>query len=445
MDLGLSRPCEVRRPGRRLRGRPGAPSGVGAPDTQPSSERQPPPFGHLRPATLVAGLYGAAIVLWLAGGEALPGGRWFAIHLFTLGVLSNLVVALTHHFAQTLLHSAPSTGTRKRFVLLNAGALSVLASPLGWRVPVAVGATLMSAAVLWLYLDLRRMRKRALTQRFAFVVRGYERACSAFLHGALLGMLLGIGVLNGGWYVAARLAHLHVQVLGWGGLALLATVVFFGPTVLRTRMEPGADRAAVPALRYGATALTVAVLALVLTGAGEPFALPARLVAVVGLAGYAAAATAICLPVLRAARRAKGGVNGRLVAAACAWFPLLAWGGVLVAAFERWTLLDALGAGLLVGVLAQAILGALSYLAPMVWAGGPAARSKMRDTLERFQAPRLAVHNAAAAAIVLGVAASRALEVDLSALTAAGLVLVAVSVLGHLALGLRALAAGRAA
>jgi hypothetical protein len=404
-----------------------------------------PPFAHLRPALAVAAAYGAAIVVWLAGGDALPGGRWFAVHLFTLGVLTNLVMALTHHFAQTLLHAAPSGSTRRRFLLLNAGALLVLGFPPAWRIPLAVGAAATSAAVLWLYLDLRRMRKQALTQRFCFVVRAYQRACSAFLHGALLGALLGVGVLSGGWYVAARYAHLHVQVLGWGGLVLLATVVFFGPTVLRTRMEPGADRTAVPALRHGATALTVAVVALLLTGAGDPVALPARLVAAVGLAGYAAAATLVCVPVLRAARRARGNVNGRLVAGACAWFPLLAWAGAGVVALGQWSLLDALGAGLLVGVLSQAILGSLAYLAPMAFAAGSTARTRARTLLERFEAPRLLVHNAAAAALVVAVAGSRLGSADLGILTLAGLLLLGASVLGHVLLGTWAVTTARRA
>lgn len=44
--------------------------------------------------------------------------------------------------------------------------------------------------------------------------------------------------------------------------------MFFGPTMLRTRIEGGADDVAAPALRYGATALTVAVLLLLLLGTG---------------------------------------------------------------------------------------------------------------------------------------------------------------------------------
>jgi hypothetical protein len=409
------------------------------------SEHAPPPFGHLRPAVAVAAAYGVAVVAWLAGGDVLPGGRWLAVHLFTLGVLSNLILALTHHFAQTLLKAPPGSAAGRRFVLFNAGALLVLTFPASWRGPLALGAVLVTAAVFWLYLDLRRMRRRSLGSRFIFVVRAYERACSAFMHGALLGMLLGIGVLGGAWYGAVRLAHLHVQILGWGGLVLLATVVFFGPTVMRTRIEPGADRTAAPALRYGATALTVSVVALIVTGAGDPYALPARLLAAIGLAGYATAATVICLPVLKAARRSGGNVHGRLIGGACVWFPITIWAGVGLVATERWVLLDALGASLLIGVLAQAIIGALGYLAPMVWTGGAQARSAARAQLERLPRVRLAVHNAAALAVVAGVVGRRLLDLDLGGLVTAGLLLLAASILGHVALGLQATRIGRTA
>ena len=63
------------------------------------------PFAPLRPAFALAGAYAGAAVLWVLAGSVLPGGRWFAVHLFTLGVLTTLVVALTDHFAQTLLHA----------------------------------------------------------------------------------------------------------------------------------------------------------------------------------------------------------------------------------------------------------------------------------------------------------------------------------------------------
>src|SRR5688572_14847956 len=153
--------------------------------TQP--QRAPAsPFADVRPAVGLAAVSASACVVWLLAGGALPGGRWFAVHLFTLGVVSNLVVAFTRHFAQTLLHSTIEDRPILRLGLLNAGAVAILVGlPTGRTWLVALGATLASTAVLWLYVVLRRMRRRALPSRFAFVSRTYERACGAFLHGAV--------------------------------------------------------------------------------------------------------------------------------------------------------------------------------------------------------------------------------------------------------------------
>ena len=333
------------------------------------------PFWALRPAMVIACGYAALALLWVTRGTDLPGGRWLAVHLFTLGVLTNLVVALTFHFAQALLH-APDHSRVGRLVAVNIGGLLVLMGlPAGQPWLVAAGATTLSGSVLWLYADLRRMRKASLTGRFAFVVRAYERACSAFIHGALLGALIGVGAL-GSWYTAGRLAHLHVNVLGWGGLALLGTILFFAPTVMRARMEPGADAAGAKGLRLAATGLTVAAFALLLTGAGGAVALPARLLAAASLAVYTSGVAAVCVPVVRTGRRAQPSCSGRMLQAACCWFVALAAADVVVIATGQLRLLDALGAAMLVGVLGQTILAALAYLIPMAWARG----SEGRDT-----------------------------------------------------------------
>ena len=405
-----------------------------------------PPFAHLGPVIALAGCYGIATLSWAVAGNALPGGRWLAVHLFTLGVLSNLVLAMTEHFSFTLTRVPGDQRAWLRLAVFNVGALGVLVGlPTGWRVPFLAGAVVSTAAVLWLYLALRRMRKRALGARFAFVVRAYERATAAFLHGAALGALLGVGVLAGGWYSAVRVAHLSVNILGWGGLVLLATVVFFGPTLMRTKMAPHAQRLAVPALRHGATALSVGVVALIVTGADGTVGLVARVVAVIALAGYAAAVTAVCVPVVQAARRAVPSAHGRMIAAACVWFPLAIWAGVAVLATDAPRLLDGLGLVLLVGVLGQAILGAWTYLLPMVAGRGPAARTAARVRLERFARLRPAAYNAGVGMLSAAHLTRAAADVDTAPLAAAAWGLLVATVATTLLLAVTALAAARAA
>lgn len=341
------------------------------------------PFRHLAPVIVVAGGFLLATLVWAVAGTRLPGGRWFAVHLFTVGVITNLVTAMTFHFSRTLLHSRGDDSRQARLVVLNAGAVSLLVGRAGgWLPLVAVGGSVLIAAVVWLYVDLRRQRKAALAARFAYVVRAYERACSQFFHGALLGILLGTGVLSGTWYGAGRLAHMHVNVLGWAGVTLLATVVFFGPTMMRARVQSGADEAARGALRGGTTGLSVAALALLAGGWQGGPQLLLRLLAAAGLLVYAVAAARVCLPVLRAGVKAVPSAHTWLIQAACVWFVFAAAADAVVVASGRVELLDAVGVVLLAGVLAQAILAALSFLGPMALVAGTAARNAARGTLD---------------------------------------------------------------
>jgi hypothetical protein len=62
-------------------------------------------------------------------------------------------------------------------------------------------------------------------------------------------------------YRAVRLAHAHLTLLGWVGLAVLGTQFTLWPTVLRTRMVPG-----LPAVVNAVLLLTVGGLAVATAG-----------------------------------------------------------------------------------------------------------------------------------------------------------------------------------
>lgn len=353
-----------------------------------------PPFAHLAPALALAAAYGVAALLWALAGDALPGGRWLAVHLFTLGVVSNLVLVLTVHFSATITHAPTDGATWLRLALLNAGTLALLTGlHHDARAAFLLGALGSTAAVVWLLATLMRMRRRALGARFAFVVAAYEHGAAAFLLAGALGALLGAGGLAGPWHGGVRLAHLTAGTLGWAGLVLLATVVFFGPTVLRTRIAPHAMRLAIPALRTAAVALLVGVAALALGGAAGAAGRLADVVAVLALAGYALAATAVCAPVVQVAYRTERDAHGLMLAASCVWFPAAAWAGVVALASGSPGLLDGVGLVLLVGVLAQAVLGSWGYLLPMAVGVGPAARALARRRLARLGRARAAALN----------------------------------------------------
>jgi hypothetical protein len=400
----------------------------------------------LRPVALAACGYVVAAVVWLSFGDTLPGGRWFAVHLFTLGVLSNLVLALSDHFSRTLLGDRRPGRQGWRFAAFNVGALLILGFPPSARYPLAAGALVTTATVIWLGADLDRRRRQARGHPSAFVAEGYLLACAAFVLGAVLGGLLGLRELTGAWYGGGRLAHLHVNVLGWGGLTLLTTVVFLGPEMLGTKAAAGAEARAAGALRAATAGLVVAAAALFLTGTVATWS---RGVAAAGLAVYAGAATTICWGVLRTGRPARRSVSADLIRAACVWFAVVVWADAAVFATYRLRILDTLGAALILGVLGQAILAALNHLTPAVWGRDDADRQWLAQRLERFGSARVALLNVGAVLVVGSGVAGRGLGVTGAVLVRGGWLLAAAAVLAHVstiaeAVARRALAARRA-
>ena len=356
------------------------------------------PFRHLRWVALVAAGYAIACAVWVVFGTDLPGGRWFAVHLFTLGVVTNLILGLTDHFSRTLTHQ-PGSMPAWQMPTVNAGILGVLwGIPAGHTWVIAVGASVLTAVVFVSYVRLRRLRKRALAPRFGWVVRAYQRAHGAFIHGAVLGALLGASVFGGAWVSSARIAHAHIQLLGWAGMTLLATIVFFGPTVARTRIAAGADARAAAALPPGAIALTLAVLALLGTGIGGALGTSLRWLAAFGLVVFAWSVTIVCVSVVRALHASPSAGRWGMLAVGV-WFPLVAWTDVAVVASGSWRWLDPLGAAMIIGVIAQAIVASLAYLGPLLRPRGD-QRDAVTRRMEAIALPRAIAWNAGTVLVV---------------------------------------------
>lgn len=391
------------------------------------------PFGAATPSITASLLYAVATLVWVTAGSILPGGRWLAMHLFTLGVVTNLVLVFAEHFSATLTRSRKEP-VRWQPAAVNLGILLILVGlPSGMLWATATGGVIVTGVVTFACWRLRRMRKESIGARFGWIVRIYERAHGAFVHGAILGLLLGLGLMAGPWYASARIAHLHVNIAGWAGLTLLATLVFFGPTMARTQIIEGADRRAATALKHGATGLTVAVLLLLATGVGGPAAQPLRLAAGAAMAVYAGAATVVCLPVAAAALRAGPSPARWPVIATSWWFVVVAWADVAVIATASWRLLDAIGIAMVVGVLVQSITATLAHLTPMLRAGSFGGRDRLLARLARAAALRAAAFNLGVAVVV---ASAVVRGTTGSVLATAGWALVAGSVLWLLTVGL---------
>lgn len=376
----------------------------------------------------LAAAYAVTAAVWLAvaGGE--PSGRWVAIHLVTLGVLTNLVAGLMPIFAATFLHTADTNGWvyAAHLVMRNlAVVLALIGLPRDMPALVGIGAALLVVDVLVLYIELRQLRRRALPNRFTYVVRTYERACAAFLHGSVLAGLLGSGAITGAWYGSGRVAHLQLMLLGWGGLTLLATLVPFGPAMMRVPIAEGADAVASRALRRANLALTVASSAMLLTALDGWPHIVARAVATLGLAGYFLAALQVIRPVIRAGRRrVLGGVVANITALG-GWF-LLGVYLLALSAETRWAgVLDAAELALGVGGLFQAMLATVAYLLPSLLGTDAADRTRRHDAAAVLGRTRPLAFNVGLGLLVASALSHHSFGAASSAQVNAGWVLVA--------------------
>ncbi|GAA1535011.1 hypothetical protein GCM10009827_061540 [Dactylosporangium maewongense] len=358
---------------------------------------------HRRVAALPLA-YLAGIAAVGVGHPFLPGWRWLVIHLLLLGAVTNAVVVWSAHFTAAVLR-IPAPPRRRaeavRLAVLNAGVVAVLAAgvaDLPW-VGVA-GAGAVFAAVATHLAWLARQVRTALPARFAVTAHYYLAASVALLTGVPAGAWML--VVDDDTRPRLLLFHAHVNLLGWVTLTVLGTLLTLWPTVLRTRMADGAARAA-------RTALPTAVTGLALLAVGVLAWWP--VLAAGGLAVIAAAVLITAAPAVHTA--------GQRPPASFATWSIAAAGGWLLVALgvDAWTLLssatpaaaaDRFGAvlvPLLAGFAAQVLLGALTYLLPVVLGGGPALVRQRSARLERHWPQRVAMGNAALAVFLLPVGA----------------------------------------
>jgi nitrite reductase (NO-forming) len=346
---------------------------------------------HARTTGLVLA-WAVALLVVVLTHPFLPVAGWLLVHVLALGVVSNAILVWTWHFAEALLRlgDADRPAQARRLVLLNGGVLVLVAGMTSAVAALVVtGAALVVGAVTWHLVDLLRRVRRALGNRFAVTVRYYVAAAVALLVGVVLGTVLGVGGA-GAAAEELRFAHLLLNVLGWVGLTVLGTLVTLWPTMLRTRIADGA----VVAARRGFV-LLVAGLGVAAVGAGAG----ATAVVAAGLLGYAGGLVVLLVPMVRVARqRAPQHLATLSVGAGTAWLlgSVLGLAGVAATAPDLPVLRERTGwlvAALLVGVVAQVLVGALSYLVPVVLGGGPARVRAASATLDRVATLRLTAAN----------------------------------------------------
>ncbi|MDF2808721.1 MAG: copper oxidase, partial [Cellulosimicrobium sp.] len=268
-----------------------------------------------------------------------------------------------------------------------------------WSLVVA-GGVLVGAGAVTHATVLVLQGRGALPSRFGRLVRYYVVAAACLPVGVTLGVLMARGGAGTEAYGRLYVAHVTLNVLGWVGLTVLGTLVLLWPTVLRTRIEPNADVAA----RRALPVLTAGILLVVAACAvgWRPFVAVGATVVLGGvvLVGRHLAAQG------RAAQRGAWGFAAWSLAASVAWFAgSVAAFGVRVATAPSWAAAqDAIGGLLLpfvVGFAAQVLLGALTYLVPVVLGGGPARRRRTEAVVGAGGAYRVLVANGGLALYLL--------------------------------------------
>ncbi|WP_327727007.1 multicopper oxidase domain-containing protein [Streptomyces sp. NBC_00487] len=356
---------------------------------------------HLRAHVLVVAWLGLALPA-VAAQETLPVARWLAVHMFLLGAVTTAILIWSEHFAVALSHAKipDARWSAARLATANLAVAGLLAGVWTARsVLTALSAVLLVAAAAAHLVVLVRLGRGALGGRLKPIVSFYRAATAALIAGAVLGWMLATGGAGGpDRYAGLRMAHIHVTLLGWIGLPVLGTLFMLWPTVLGVRMRDRTVKVSRWVLWLTGSGLLVAVAAL---------ALGWRWPAVAGLALYVEGAALAVNLLVRTVR------GNRPVSAAAAWMLAAAtcWLLIAVAADLAWlatrplaaarTGIDALLPVLLIGFVAQILIGALTYLLPVVLSSGPKDRAAVRALLERGWPWRLAVLNTGVALVAL--------------------------------------------
>ncbi len=389
-----------------------------------------------RPANAIVLGYLCA-TLGVAAYERTWPPPWLVVHVLLLGAATNAVVIWTAHFATTLLPVQARRGAASDWQLavtlgvLNAGVLLVLISAPHDAAPAVVaGAVLIVCAAAVRACAMALSGWRAGAARFGPVVRFYVAAFVALLMAVAAGTALEVGVPEE-WFARVYVAHVELNVFGWIALTVLGTQAAFWPMVLRTRMVSGAEIAVRHALPLCVTGLAV-IVAGALTAS--------RAVAVAGVCLYALGAIRSLEPFARTAlQRPPRSPAALMLAAAMCWFlgGLAADLGKVIGARDLPDFSAALSRfvpWLVTGFVVQVVIGALTYLLPVVLGGGPTRGRRIAAVLDRYGLARLAVFNAG----LLVVAVSGG-----GVPSAVGWSLVGVAVAAFCALAVAALAPGR--
>jgi nitrite reductase (NO-forming) len=257
----------------------------------------------------------AVVLAWLLltalavlARDHLPAPDWLLIHVFLLGAVTNAIVAWTDRFATARLRlpAPPRWWPATRLLALNAGVAAVLRGATNGHPELATAGAAIVVGIVCAHVTVLIVRSRgAWRGRFGHVVAWYASSGLTLIAGGALGGWMASGRAPAMWHMRLEAAHMHANLLGWVGLALLGTLFALWPTVLRIRVPAVLARLS---LCLTVLCLVVAVVAL---------AANARWIALAGLLLYTAGAALSLVPFVRTRRHTPA---AWMLAAATAWF-----------------------------------------------------------------------------------------------------------------------------
>ena len=337
---------------------------------------------HMRANAFVI-LYLIAALVFGVFQKTSEGGEptWLTVHLLLLGAVTNAIVTWSDHFVSALLWARSQNRTRQMTIisLLNLGIVGVLFSVSRNDHALLVLSGLLMAGVIAYYLrGITTLIKHSLNKRFKGVIAYYQLAALMILVGMTLGVIDAFKSDEDIWQSRITLAHLHANLLGWVGLTIIGTLVTLWPTVLRTQMHEKAIAKAKLGLKFLIAGIFGSILGSLIN---QPLILAMSIVIYLVGSGITLAPAALLLrmrlPDRSSAWMMFSGIIGLAV--------LLISEIVLVLAYRTSEkILTSIEAHLLLIFtlwLLPILLGALTYLLPVVLGRGPASNRALESTL----------------------------------------------------------------
>ncbi|MEO5918141.1 MAG: hypothetical protein ABIQ17_01135 [Candidatus Limnocylindrales bacterium] len=359
----------------------------------------------------VAAAFLALAVLSLLLPAALRLGAWLPVHLALAGAAATAIAALLPFFSGAMAAAPPARPVVRilGIVFVAGGAATATASlslDIGGGILAASAALLFVVGIGFVAAAIFLPLRGAFGQRRGLLERAYGMAMVNVAAGVTIVILhLGGNVAVATAWGNLKPAHAWLNLIGFAGLVIVATVTHLAPTVVGTRLRPRtSSRLAVVGVSVGSPLIALGyVLGL------DPMTRLGALVVLLGAAGILAHAAVVHFD------RARGQWTTDLAWHRFTATALLAGQGWLALGFAiaatrvlligptpaAWSL-PLVSGPLVIGGVAQILLGAMSHLLPAIGPGDLAAHAQQRRLLGRGATLRLVGLNLGALLVTLG-------------------------------------------